>query len=107
MATSLSYVIVILDTSIVNVALPPIAADLGTGLSGLQWVVNAYTLAFASLLLSGGTLGDRLGDGKSTLPGWRSLPALLPFAGWRGHYPYWSPPEYCKALGPLCWCPVP
>lgn len=60
-ATSLSYVIVILDTSIVNVALEPVAASLGSGISGLQWVVNAYTLAFASLLLSGGALGDRLG----------------------------------------------
>ncbi|CAI0798620.1 MFS transporter [Serratia grimesii] len=69
MATSLSYVIVILDTSIVNVALPSIAAELGAGLSGLQWVVNAYTLAFASLLLSGGLLGDRLGAKRAYLGG--------------------------------------
>jgi len=62
LATSLSYVVVILDTSIVNVALAPISASLATGMSGLQWVVNAYTLTFASLLLSGGTLGDRLGE---------------------------------------------
>lgn len=60
-ATCLSYIIVILDTSIVNVALEPIASALGSGISGLQWVVNAYTLTFASLLLSGGALGDRLG----------------------------------------------
>ncbi|MFL9957962.1 MFS transporter [Paraburkholderia nemoris] len=60
-ATSLSYVIVILDTSIVNVALEPVAASLGSDISGLQWVVNAYTLTFASLLLSGGALGDRIG----------------------------------------------
>src|SRR5476651_2715306 len=61
MATCLSYVVVILDTSIVNVALEPIAMALHADISGLQWVVNAYTLAFASLLLSGGMLGDRLG----------------------------------------------
>jgi DHA2 family methylenomycin A resistance protein-like MFS transporter len=61
LATSISYVVVILDTSIVNVALAPIATSLASGLSGLQWVVNAYTLTFASLLLSGGTLGDRIG----------------------------------------------
>jgi len=60
-ATSLSYVIVILDTSIVNVALEPVAASLGSDIAGLQWVVNAYTLTFASLLLSGGALGDRIG----------------------------------------------
>lgn len=60
-ATCLSYVIVILDTSIVNVALEPISTALGAGISGLQWVVNAYTLTFASLLLSGGALSDRFG----------------------------------------------
>ncbi|SFT56729.1 MFS transporter [Paraburkholderia aspalathi] len=60
-ATSLSYVIVILDTSIVNVALEPVAASLGSDIAGLQWVVNAYTLTFASLLFSGGALGDRIG----------------------------------------------
>ena len=46
---------------IVNVALEPIAASLGSDITGLQWVVNAYTLTFASLLLSGGALGDRIG----------------------------------------------
>jgi DHA2 family methylenomycin A resistance protein-like MFS transporter len=60
-ATSLSYVVVILDTSIVNIALARIAGTLGSDVSGLQWVVNAYTLTFASLLLTGGLLGDRLG----------------------------------------------
>ncbi|RKP50748.1 MFS transporter [Trinickia fusca] len=61
LATSISYVVVILDTSIVNVALKSIAGSLAGGVAGLQWVVNAYTLTFASLLLSGGTLGDRMG----------------------------------------------
>ena len=60
-ATSISYIVVILDTSIVNVALGSIADALSTDIAGLQWVVNAYTLTFASLLLTGGTLGDRLG----------------------------------------------
>src|SRR6218665_1118357 len=60
-ATSISYIVVILDTSIVNVALERISNALHTHISGLQWVVNAYTLAFACLLLSGGTLGDRWG----------------------------------------------
>jgi MFS family permease len=61
LATSLSYVVVILDTTIVNIALAKIAASLGADVAGLQWVVNAYTLTFASLLLTGGLLGDRLG----------------------------------------------
>ena len=60
-ATSISYIVVILDTSIVNVALGSIADALAANTEGLQWVVNAYTLSFASLLLTGGALGDRLG----------------------------------------------
>ncbi|MDR3514450.1 MAG: MFS transporter [Azospirillaceae bacterium] len=60
-ATSISYIVVILDTAIVNVGLDRISTALATDIAGLQWVVNAYTLAFASLLLAGGTLGDRGG----------------------------------------------
>ncbi|WP_175903139.1 MFS transporter [Burkholderia seminalis] len=61
-ATCVSYTLVLLDASIVNVALTDIAHTFGGRVAGLQWIVNAYTLAFASLLLTGGTLGDRLGD---------------------------------------------
>jgi MFS transporter, DHA2 family, methylenomycin A resistance protein len=68
-ATSVSYLIVLLDTSIVNVALNRLSVALQAPMSGLQWVMNAYTLAFASLLLSGGTLGDRLGAGRVYLAG--------------------------------------
>jgi MFS transporter, DHA2 family, methylenomycin A resistance protein len=52
---------VIVDATIVNVALPSIGRELGGGVSGLQWVVDAYTVVFAGLLLSAGSLGDRLG----------------------------------------------
>jgi EmrB/QacA subfamily drug resistance transporter len=50
-----------LDIAVVNTALSRIAEDLDTGLSGLQWVVDAYTLALASVVLSAGALADRLG----------------------------------------------
>lgn len=50
-----------LDTTVVNLGLPKIQEDLGTGLSGLQWVVDGYTLMFAALLLPGGTAADRFG----------------------------------------------
>ncbi|MGW4424550.1 DHA2 family efflux MFS transporter permease subunit, partial [Streptosporangium sp. NPDC004631] len=50
-----------LNVSIINVALTAIGADLRVGLSGLQWVVNAFTLVFAMLLLPGGVVGDRFG----------------------------------------------
>jgi len=68
-ATVISYVVVILDTSIVNIALEGIADAFTTEIAGLQWVVNAYTLAFASLLLTGGALGDRLGARRIYLAG--------------------------------------
>ncbi|HEY1384958.1 MAG TPA: MFS transporter [Dongiaceae bacterium] len=59
--TSLGFFVVQLDVSIVNIALPRIGAALQGGMGGLQWVVDGYTLAFASLLLSAGALADRIG----------------------------------------------
>src|SRR5919202_1492905 len=50
-----------LDNTVVNVALPTISKDLGAGVSGLQWIVDGYVLAFASLLLTGGIAGRRFG----------------------------------------------
>jgi EmrB/QacA subfamily drug resistance transporter len=52
---------VLLDVTIVNNALPAIQRDLGTSLSGLQWIIDAYTLVFATLLLTTGALADRQG----------------------------------------------
>lgn len=52
---------VTLDAVVVNVTLTSIRADLGGGVAGLQWVVDGYTLMFAALLLSAGSLSDRLG----------------------------------------------
>jgi EmrB/QacA subfamily drug resistance transporter len=50
-----------LDTTIVNVALPSLTRQLGAGTSTLQWVVDGYSLAFAALVLTGGSIGDRFG----------------------------------------------
>ena len=57
----MSLLIVGLDNTIVNVALPSIGRDLDTRVAGLQWIVDAYTLVLASLLILGGSTGDRLG----------------------------------------------
>src|SRR5438045_3904333 len=57
----LAQFMVILDVSIVNVALPSIRNDLGFTATDLQWVVNAYTLTFAGFLLLGGRAADLLG----------------------------------------------
>ena len=61
LATSMAFVVGQLDVTIVNVALPAMAHTLGTGVDGLQWVVDAYTVAFAAFMLSAGALGDRFG----------------------------------------------
>jgi DHA2 family methylenomycin A resistance protein-like MFS transporter len=61
-ATSLGFVVVQLDVTVVNVALPKIATGLGAGVSVLQWVVDAYSVTFAVLLLSAGSVGDRFGS---------------------------------------------
>ena len=58
-----------LDNTVVNVALPTIQRDLGSGVSGLQWIITAYTLFFASLMLTGGTLGDLYGRKRWFLTG--------------------------------------
>jgi EmrB/QacA subfamily drug resistance transporter len=59
--TVLGSGIALLDGTVVNVALPTIGRDLGADLAGLQWVVNAYALTLAALILLGGSLGDRFG----------------------------------------------
>ncbi|WP_240941621.1 MFS transporter [Paenibacillus sp. HB172176] len=66
---SLGYFMVLLDMTVVSVALPDIRTDLGGGLSGLQWVVNAYTIVFAGLMLSMGTIADRFGAKRIFLSG--------------------------------------
>src|ERR1041384_2319674 len=59
--TSVALFMVTLDTLVVTTALPVIREDLHAGISGLEWTVNAYTLTFAVLLLTGAALGDRFG----------------------------------------------
>src|SRR3954447_2946876 len=65
----LATLMIVLDTTIVNVALPSIRADLGFSQTSLAWVVNAYTLTYAGLLLLGGRLGDLFGHRRLFLMG--------------------------------------
>jgi EmrB/QacA subfamily drug resistance transporter len=62
LAAIMGSFVVMLDSTVVNVALPSIANDLGGGLAGQQWVVNAYLLVLGSLILVGGRLGDVFGE---------------------------------------------
>jgi len=57
----ISLVMVVMSNASLNVALPTLARDLNAGSSGLQWIVDAYSLVFAGLLLTAGSLGDRYG----------------------------------------------
>src|ERR687888_919429 len=65
----LGFLMIILDATIVNVALPTIQKDLGFSQSGLAWVVNAYLIAFGGLLLLAGPLGDLIGRRRVFLIG--------------------------------------
>ncbi len=67
--TSVAVFMVSLDNLVVTTALPVIKSDLNASLSGLEWTVNAYTLTFAVLLLTGAALGDRFGRKRMFLVG--------------------------------------
>lgn len=73
--------IVILDTSIIGVALPAIQADLGFSASGLSWIFNAYVIAFGGLLLLGGRLSDLFGARRIFTTGFVILTAASLLAG--------------------------
>ena len=68
-AAVLGFFMITLDAVVVNVTLPTIRADLGGGVSGLQWVVDGYTLMFAALLLTAGSVSDRLGARRAFVIG--------------------------------------
>jgi EmrB/QacA subfamily drug resistance transporter len=68
-ATVLGSSIAMLTGTVVNVALPSIGSDLGASVSDLQWIVNGYMLTLASLILIGGSLGDRFGRRRIYLVG--------------------------------------
>jgi MFS transporter, DHA2 family, methylenomycin A resistance protein len=69
LAMSLGFIVVQLDVTVVNVAVKRIGASLGGGVTGLQWVVNAYTIAFASMILTAGAMGDRFGARRVFMAG--------------------------------------
>src|SRR5689334_16028180 len=76
--TVLGSSLALLDGTVVNVALAHIGEDLDAGFTGLQWTVNAYTLSLASLILLGGSLGDRYGRRRIFVIGvvWFALASL-------------------------------
>ncbi|WP_431908431.1 MFS transporter [Nonomuraea jabiensis] len=78
-ATVLGSGLALLDSTVVNVALPFLGKELDAGMDGLQWTINAYTLTLAGLILLGGSLGDRYGRRKIFLIGtvWFAVASAL------------------------------
>jgi EmrB/QacA subfamily drug resistance transporter len=72
---------IMLDNTVVNVALPSIQKDLGASISGLEWTINGYTLSFAVLLATGGRLGDIFGRRRMFLAGVTIFAAASATAG--------------------------
>src|SRR4249919_301400 len=86
--TCLALFMVVLDNLVVTTALPSIRVDLGASIEDLEWTVNAYTLTFAVLLLTGAALGDRFGRKRMFMIGLgmftaaSAAAALAPSAEW-------------------------
>src|ERR1700691_6068759 len=78
-ATVLGSGMAALDATVVGIALPAIGRDFHAGVSSVQWVVDAYTLSLAGLLLLGGTLGDSYGRRRMFMVGtvWFAIASLL------------------------------
>lgn len=79
LTTVLGSSMAMLDSTVVNIALPRIGDDLGTGLASLQWTVDAYLLTLAGLILLGGSLGDRYGRRRIFVTGvvWFAAASLM------------------------------
>src|SRR6266571_5063706 len=77
----LATAMLMLDISVINTALSKIAHGLGTGLSGLQWVVDAYTIPLAATVLTSGAIADRLGRRKLFMVGLALFTAMSALCG--------------------------
>src|SRR3984885_7696167 len=80
-ATSLGFGVIQLDVTVVNVAVKQIGASFGGGITGLQWVVSAYTLGLAALILTAGALGDRFGAKRMLCTGFVVVTAASVLCG--------------------------
>lgn len=80
----LSLTLISLDNTVLNVALPTLVRDLNASGSQLQWIVDSYTLIFAGLLLTAGTLGDRFGRRRALFVGMTLFGLSSLWAAWAG-----------------------
>jgi MFS family permease len=82
-ATVLGSALAFIDATVVNIALPRIGDNFHADAAALQWTINGYTLSLASLILLGGSLGDRFGRRKVFVTGVIWFAAASCCAGWR------------------------
>ncbi|WP_263145438.1 MFS transporter [Pseudomonas sp. RIT-PI-AD] len=99
LAAALGFVVVLLDVSVVNVALDALRQAFATDVAGLQGVINAYTLVFAALLLSSGALGDRLGARRVFLLGFVVFTLASAACGASGSLPVLIAARAIQGLG--------
>jgi MFS family permease len=82
LASCIAIFMLLLDVTIVNVALPSIERDLGADFSDLQWVIDAYALTLAGFVLAAGSLADKVGRRRCSCSGWRFSPLRRWPVGW-------------------------
>ncbi len=87
----MSLLIVSIDNTILNVALPAVQRDLHASTSGLQWAIDAYTLVLAALLMLAGSTADRIGRKRVFMTGLVSSPSARCSAHWHRTCRPWSP----------------
>ena len=105
-ACILASMVVFVDGTVINVALPSIRDDLDTGLAAQQWIVEAYLLTLSSLLLVGGSLGDLLGRRQDLRPsGWSGSGSPRSCARSRRPPSCWSRRARCRGSRARCSCP--
>src|SRR6478735_8449212 len=88
-AAYLGLFVGLIDANAINLALPAVRNDLGGGISGAQWTIDAYNITFAAVLLTAGSLGDRFG--RRTV--WRAGLVSSAVASRAGGRARWCPPR--------------
>src|SRR6266566_3368518 len=98
-----AQLMVILDNTVVNIALPTAQHALGFSNADRQWVVTAYSLAFGSLLLLGGRIGDIFGRKRTLIIGLAGFAGASAIGGASVNFRCWLPPEPCRAPSARCY----
>jgi MFS family permease len=100
-----AQLMVVLDATIVNIALPSAQRALGFSNDSRQWVVTAYALAFGSLLLIGGRIGDYFGRKRALITGLLGFALASALAGLAQSFDVLVVPGRCRAPSARCWRP--